>query len=229
MGKQKGSKKKMKATAKTDALNKKVKKLISIQQEHKYFNVLVTPVVGTTWVLNPFTLIPQTNTDIGRSGDRLHMTNVRLRATIIKDPDSDQLQDYVRIVVFQWRPNNGTVGGIPPTPGQIFLDEPGLGTPTIRSFYSHDTRRQYSILWDKTYTLSGGSLLAASVSASYTDSLVRYLNTSIPLKKAAKDIQFIAGSTDGDHHLYVATCGTDAPGSANPAVRLNFKTDFTDS
>jgi len=195
-------------------MKKQVKMILSKQVETKYHLYSLSAGSATTSAaLASMTAIPQGDTDITRDGDRLYLKKVYIRGFIAVG----DITNVVRMVVFQWKP------ATTPTASDVFLTGPS-GSIDVFSHYSHDTRQQFKILHDRTFTMIGNG---GAPEEPYTPVSTRKFSMIIS-RKFNRQQQFIAGGTTGTNQLYVVYL-SDSFASPNPAVTITAKTMFTDS
>jgi len=195
---------------------KQVKKLVQDPMEHKFFTANFSPVMGITSAPQSLSLIAQGDTDSTRDGDSLTLKSMYLSGVLEKNAADLRATQYIRIVLFQWHPNSLN---IVPTAAQLFLTDPPSGTINYNSYYIKDNRDQFTILFDRTYLLTG--LIAGGNST--TTSAVKF-KANISLKRCKKHLQYNAGATTGTQQIYGMTLGVAA---ANPvliqaATRINY-------
>lgn len=180
---------------------KQVKSLITRGEEIKFY--VSSNAVATTATAQIFDIFApaQGLTDSQRVGDEVKLKKIRAHLQFIKDTASTAVFDFVRVIFFQWRPSSSFLA---PTPGQLLLTDPSLGAISHRSFYSVDTQHEYSILKDKTYVFSG------SAGTAWTNGLIKQHNFRVPLKRAAKNVQFQATTVEGSHKIYCLIIGANA-------------------
>lgn len=197
-----------------------VKTLIGRNLENKFFIANYTGSVSTTPDLQPIAFPAQGTTDNNRIGDEIKMKSLRIHLQILKNSAATTSFEFVRFVIFQWRPSSQFLA---PSAAQLFLTDPSTGAISYRSFYSVDTKAEYSILYDKTWTFNGLPL-------DLTHQFNQYHNFNVSLRKAAKNIQFHAALTTGSHQLYYYIIGATAAGAGNlPAFNMSSQLFYSDS
>lgn len=198
-----------------------VSRIVNRKFEKKYHIDGVDFLPGTSWVFDRMTDVPQSttaSTDITRIGDLITLKNLRIRISIFPNPLNVIRYRYVRVVIFQWKPNSALAA---PVATALFQTDPVPGTITYNSFWGRDTRTQYKVLFDRTFILSGDT------TAGYTESLVRQVNTFVPMRKMIKDLRFSASGLEAANHLYIGTIADTSVGG--PTVKCAWYIDFTDA
>lgn len=201
---------------------KQVKQIINKNLELKYYDATLGPFgQPNTWQISGISSIPQGQTDSSRIGDKLKMTRWQLRVQF--DLSGGSLADatnHLRFVCFQWKPF--TI----PVVADIF--NLGLGAAEDNfSFYQHDKKANYHILFDREYFLAGNGFLDTNDIASVGCCTSKYVFLSIPLKRAIKQIDYIAGGVTGNNKLYIATC-SDSSVTPHPVISIQSHIEFYD-
>lgn len=202
---------------------KQVKRIVGRNEELKYLPTVQAfaglPLPTNTWSFVDLSLVPQGDGDSTRDGDRLKFHDLQFR---YQWSSNGGVKDYCRIVIFQWHPNNVPVAS-PPAANALFLNGVIGGGADYTSFYSHDSRQQFKILYDHVVTLTYS---VASTTA--TDIVHFYKTVRIFGKKVNKMMQYVSGSTAGTNHIYVAYCIDKAVGGATPTLQFNSKFNYHD-
>lgn len=197
-----------------------VKRLIRGVQEQKFFAAGVTGTADTAGAMATILAPAQGITDTNRSGDEIRIHRCQIKLQLIKGLTATTAYEYVRFVVFQWKPNTNN---LVPTANQLFLTDPTTGTVTYRSFYSVDTQHQYRILYDKVFVMNGLPL-------DLTHQWSKFVNIHVPLKKAAKNVQFYNAGVTGENTLWYYIIGVNALGATNvPTFNFTSFVWYTDS
>jgi len=219
-------------------LNKRQKRQVSVmihrEQELKYFffrraaaNVTTTPLIDFT----PFD-VPQGDADNTRDADRLRWCGtMEINLQIVNGLGATaDIYNNVRFVVFQWHPTT-TGTPYPATNGtDVFMTGPS-GSVDIYSVYNHDTRQNYTILYDRVFTTigCGNNGVATGANVGVTDMTTTGVHQlRIPLTKARKNVQFVAGGLQGTNRLglfYVS----DSALATHPTLAFMSKVFFRDS
>lgn len=160
-------------------------------------------------------------TDTTRIGDRVTLTKMELRICIEQRAFAGaQVGQTNRVIIFQYKPviaaaaltnADADVSSI------LAVGPSAAGTADYNSLspYQHDTRNDYHILWDRSFSQADGSY----------DSGTKTIVMRVPLKRAMKNISFIGGSLFGGHHIYIMVLGL-APELVSyftMNARVNFK------
>lgn len=197
-----------------------VKRIVNKRRELKYYTYTYSGIsVTTTGALTglPFD-IPQGITDKSRVGDQYELCGkIDMRLQV----NANDVFNQMRFIIFQWK----GVSTIAPKPDitDVLLVGPS-GIVDVHSSYAHDTRSSYTILFDKTFTPIGNG------TANYplTTSSVINRRFLISLKKAAKDVDLIAGGGQGKNRLFFFYI-SDSSAALHPTFTASIKTVFRDS
>lgn len=157
-----------------------VRKALQKNMELKYDNTNYTTAQDFSWtVTNLSSGVSQGTTDLTRIGDVITNKYLDIRGSLSPGDSTN----FFRIVVYFVK--NGTDATLPfETDGSV---------QSVVSHYSHDYRKRYRILWDKTFTLSQAGKNAAV-----------YFKKRIQLRNV--ETQFAsAGTTSVQNCLMMAT------------------------
>lgn len=201
--------KKSLSTVEKKQVKKIVKKQININSETYHHNVMLnyTNLLAGGVTITDLTLVPQGDLDVERTGDRIKTMSFLCRMTLQKTAVGSDPSVSVRIMFVIWKPNDV------PVIADILNAGPS-GSQDPLSEYNHDTKQQYTILYDKRFTLIPG-----------TDVLRRNITIK---RKYAKFIQFVNASTVGTNHLYLVTL-TDASGATLPQIAYHNRIYYKDN
>lgn len=196
---------------------RQVKKIVNIGRETKYINFVQPGTAISNVPLAPqlICVIPQGLTDSQRDGDRI-MLKPRLYMTynaVVGDATN-----YVRFLVFQWKPLNNPV----PTAADVLLTG-SSGSIDFTSQYHHDARQLYKIMYDKVHRLAGNGSAATTPSTSITTIFQKVI-----LKIPAKQQQYDSAGVNHTNALYLVTV-SDSAVIPHPQYSATVKTLFTDS
>lgn len=174
---------------------KQVKKLIINSGETYHHDVTVAygTDVGTTTNFTDLTNISQGDGDGERLGDRLRPKSLKIQLYANGGGASatSSTIGLMRIMVIRWKPDTANQALTSNT--QI------LETADANSLLLRDEteRRKFSVLWDKTFRLSGDSA-----------NTQHHLQISKWLKLAKTPVIYNEGLTTGSNKLYVLVVGT---------------------
>lgn len=128
-----------------------------------------------------------------------------------------------RIIFFQYLADSSVAGK--PTIADLFNVSIANSGSTYGTFsaFDIDYARTYRVLWDS-WCLTYGA------PAGYVATLgcVHHGMSSIPLKHAQRDINFQAGATTGNNHIFLMVT-SDQGNATNPEISYNLDVRFTDS
>lgn len=198
------------------ATKKYVIKKIRQQIETKYLDIQLSPGFTVDWsgsVFSQLTNIQQGLTDSQRVGDSVKIRSVKIKINITKQ-DAANEDDHVRICIFQWYPNTALLA---PTAAMLF-PAAFIGTgnaPTMP--WRYDTRDQYGILYDKTFSISS------------SDAKSKAWNFKPNLKFAKKTVQFDAATTSAANHLYLIMFNSSSAAASTTTVGYNSRLFYDDA
>lgn len=211
-----------------------VKRMIGENIELKYVNSYLTSAASTsTPIITGCTDVAQGDGDSDRNGDRLKLVGtLELRARMQSDiatGDVTQSVSYIRMILFQWHPTSESGGATEPTAANVLLNGPS-GAPDILSFYNHDQRQNFAILYDEVHKLTGIAYGAASA-ISGNSGICQYVSRKVPLaKKVRAQMQYQAASTvTATNHIYMMTMSNLAADAQNPTLIWNVKIFYRDA
>jgi hypothetical protein len=193
-------------------VNAVVTNKLTKERELKYIRttLAVNSAVSTTAVIQDLTSISLGDTDTTREGDQVTVTN--LQGIMVADiATSDVTADdtnTIRVIIFQW------YSATTPTAAEI-LENP-VGADHVTSFYRHDTRFQYNILYDELFSLSRNG--------------PANLHAKFEIKSGFRPkIQYIAGSSFvGQNKIYILYV-SDSGAIEHPGLGFTIKTSYHDS
>jgi len=197
--------------------------------EIKQVNVSARGVVfytGTAGsLLLDVTAIAQGATGATRVGDMATLQKLLFRYSIYNALGAgSNLNLNSRIIFFQYLADSSVAGK--PTIADLFNVSIANAGTTYGAFSAFDVdyARTYRVLWDSwclTYGAPGGFLTAYGSG--------HHGMASIPLKRAQRDINFQAGATTGNNHIFLMVTSDEATAAANPSISYNLDVRFTDS
>lgn len=223
-----------KSKKENDVLSKKerkaVKKLIRKEQEVKFHIPFENAAnMDSTPIIIGCTDISAGTTDNTRIGDKLRLTEkMFFKYTMNVDVGNDAAQQVIlcRLVLFQWHPTTQSGGATEPAASDVFINGPS-GAVDSQSFYNHDKKQDYTILYDKCITMVGPG---TSTSNAYNPSMIKNGFKIVSLKKARKNLQFVATSgVTATNHIYLMYLANVANDLQNPLLTWSAQIFYTDS
>jgi hypothetical protein len=184
-----------------------IKKLISAQQEHKFFEIRNAFGVTYAGTVTSLSDVPQGDTDSTRDADTLMPTSLVMRFGMTVGDTTN----FFRVIIFRWHSALSV-----PTVVQV-LQNASSSTGGVYSDFNHDLRSNFQVLFDKTFTLG---------TTAVTSNQVVFFNKT--LKMARKPIQYTSGSTSGSDKIYFLAI-SDSAAIPNPTWNYAFRLNFTDS
>lgn len=158
------------------------------QTELKYqvSNLNETTTAGTGAIAKIMT-IAQGDTDSTRDGDALFIKGLRINGRVkFNNAMGALLTQYVRLLVFQWFPDDGTA----PTVANI-LNTTGTDSESLYGITNMDRNDQYKILFDRTYEVDS------------VGNPARAFKRKLRIPKRHRRQKFIAAGTDGSNQIYL--------------------------
>lgn len=150
----------------------------------KYFDVEVVGSVTATASYNVLTSVAQGVAQSQRIGDKVRVVKIDIHLSLVT-ANSD-VYNTVRLVWFRWTPNTAAL-----TPGATsILENPT--TQGTRSHYNYEGRKEYHILKDMFFGMTG-------TSTNPTPGSLRVERMSI---RCDHDVVYNLGATTGCNHVY---------------------------
>jgi len=146
-----------------------------------------------------------------RIGDTIFFNKMWLNYTI-NAANTDVLSS-ARIILFQWHPNSGLVA---PTVATILM----LVSLNVLSMYDWQYSNQFTILYDRMHSFAG-------TATNPTASSNQCVSVQIPLGKARKRAEFVAGSANGSEQIYILFI-SDSAVIPYPVLNWVSRITFTD-
>lgn len=190
--------------------------LMKHQQELKYqtSNLNETTTAGTGAIAKIMT-VAQGDSDSARDGDALYIKSLRVKGRVkFNNSMGALLTQYVRLLVFQWYPDDGTA----PTVANI-LNNSGTDAEGIYGITNIDRNDQYKILMDKTFQVDS------------VGNPARQFKKKLRCPKRHRKQKFIAGGTDGSNQIYLLYISDTLSTTAGVVPTFTMQTfmSYTDS
>lgn len=203
-----------------------VNRMIDRKEELKFLAAALTGAASTsTPVITGIIDNAQGITDSEHVGDGIDLNgHIELRVLMQTDNTGDvtQANAFIRVIMFQWHPTAQSGGATEPGPGDVLLSS----TPSMLTFYNHDQRQNYTIIYDEVFALSGLVTAAGTVADSSHIVAVRSFSTA----RLRKHIQYVAASsTTMSNGLYLMTFSNLAADAQNPSIAWGSKVFYRDS
>lgn len=208
---------------------KQVKRIVNVSQETKFLDTpILTTAISTTPTISDLSIVPQGQTDNTRGGDRIKWYNqALLRYTFLGAESAivlaNDIYNQVRLIIFQFHPS--AVAGTTPVASQILLPGPTTFID-IHSHYSHDGKQDFTILYDKTFTMVNNFKDTAAGYTTYMANHVKYVNLRLNLKRARKQVQYVGAGINGTNKIYemvISDSGATPFPSFTRQARLYYK------
>lgn len=185
---------------------RKVRKVMQSVQEKKYWPYTSNISVSSAGYLLHLTNIAQGDSDTTRDGDALNLKSILINLSAA----AGDTYNIMRYTIFQWLPSS-SLSVATPTLGDIYQD---TTTPVISTF-AHDSRKNYRILYDTSFTVD-------------TDFPNKVKHIRIYGKKLIRQVQYVGGTVVGNNNVYMWAV-SDSGAATHPSVTYVGKTNFTDS
>lgn len=211
IGSRKGYSKKAKIVVQTKkpvTFAKRVTNVVNRKKETKYHTNLAADDTfgnndpGTNRItLEDLTDVAQSagnSTDTTRIGDQIEIVGLKLKYLLAFNTSATYNDTVNRVIIFQWKGDEALT-----TADAFRVLQPGpsaAGTQDYNSLshYAHDYRHMVNILYDKSFAMSDS---AANPKTLFCDV------KNISLKKAKKNIDYLAAGTGGINHIYIMVVG----------------------
>lgn len=183
----------------------------NVELKQHFFNSALSYPVGGAWDSQVISFVPQGQTNITRTGDRLRMKSLTFTLSM-SEPAlavTSATSGFVRFIIGQWFPLISSA----PSAGDVLDNLVEYDSP-----YAMDTRSQYKILWDKTIPIAALNELSRNV---YHQTL--YFNDQ------HANVQCTSASVNGTNHLFIMSTASHAGGSNTVVGRFQGTLRFTDS
>jgi len=172
----------------------------------------------TSFTFLSLTDVPQAaanSTDQTRIGDFIRAQSLDLRITVVRNPVTSNVVEYVRWIILQ---RHAQFSKDPPTGTNTFLNDPSVGSINFRSHFIIDGKSLFTVLHDETIVMTGLT--------STTEGAVERI-VSISLASARKKMDYINGSTtDGIDNIFLGYCCNTI--TTPPTMTMGAKFVFTD-
>lgn len=193
-----GGSKKMAAIA--TKVYKRMEKKVT---EEKYWDVLFNS-VGIDYGGSSFSLcdVPQGDGDSTRDGDKLCPVGLKIKLLLTLADTTNT----IRLILVRWIPSTSSLsyGGV---------IQNGTGTSySVAGQYQHDTRKQFKVLWSRSYALSSNRPQVI-------------VNKYVRLQK--RQISYVSASTTGTNKLFLLAI-SDSAAAAHPTIGGYTRLDYTD-
>jgi len=169
-------------------------------REAKYLTSGGTNVFGTTsFTYSSVCDVPQGTGDSARIGDVLEPFRLHFILHLVRNPATSNVDEVIRIVVFQWKPQFSLQA---PTSNVLWKNDPIASAVTVFSEWIKDARSSFIVLFDRRVLMTG--LTATTEGA-------RAIAFHVHLRKALKEVQYVAGSTtDATNKIFIGTASSTA-------------------
>jgi hypothetical protein len=193
-----------------------VRSLIAVAQEFKFFDSKVyataTTSSGQQYAVSA---IPQGDTDSNRDGDQVNLQRLEIYfATFLQGTGgTNDFTDTVRLIVYRWHPMSTAAA---PVPANV-LQDTSVAESIAMSNYSWDNRKDYTILFDKHFDLSGNGPSQLSCTLKKT------------WKPPGLPAHFSAGSTSLQSNGIFVIVASDSLVATHPLFNLYVRTVYSDA
>jgi len=202
-------------------IRSEIKKIEQENTEMKYKDTYVNVGVTSSSSINPITNIIQGDGQSERVGDDLCVKKIEMRLVGNYSFTSVVLlQDIfvnLRLIIFRWKVSTTVVS---PTTGMILENQPSWN---ILSPYNYSLRKNYTILYDETFYLTG-FYNGTTLNVVPTDTSIKLIQRIIYVNKK---VTFVTNTVNGEGHIYYLLF-SDSTTTPHPEVRVSFRTYYTD-
>lgn len=172
------------------------------------------------------TAIAQGNTGATRVGDMCTLQSLDYQFWIYNQFGATaNLTTITRIIFFQYMADSSVAGK--PTIADMFnVSNANVGvTYGSHSAFDIDFARTYRVLFDRKY-LTVGTAAAPTSTIVGVPVMGRH---KIPIARAQRELNFQAGSTNGNNHIFMLVTSDQASNTLNPLISYNLDVRFVDS
>lgn len=204
-----------------------VKRIIGRNEEIKYHTTFYAGQKFGNWdggVNNYISIIDlstvaQGQTDSTRIGDQINITSLEMRMQIRQASFGLAGRDETtsRMIIFQYKAQTALTNADIALLLNIGPSEAGaVAEYNSLSVYQHDYTKLFNVLFDHSYAMN-------DIAGSEKGGLTKVFRVN--LKRARKQIRYIAGGTTGIYHIYLCLIGLwpDDKTTATGTVRMFFK------
>ncbi len=193
---------------------KQVKNLISRVQEKKHrLEYSTGSSAHSTGQIIDLLDLSQGDTNYTRDGDELMLKSLKFRFHLLRESGST-LGDSVRMILFQWKPDNAQDV---PTIGQILEDSTNV--PYLSPIDTHH-KDKFNVLMDRL------TLLSPLGTTNERKSFWKTVN----MKRVIKRVRYNPGASTGKNLVYLMLIGTQSSAGAEETfVRYYGDISFSDS
>lgn len=172
------------------------------------------------------TAIAQGNTGATRVGDMAVLQQLSFQYWIYNSSGATaNLTTITRIVFFQYMADSSVAGK--PTLADMFnVSNANVGaTYGAFSAFDIDYARTYRVLSDKKVETFGCAVAPTAIVYGISQ-MGRY---SVPLSRAQRELNFQAGATTGNNHIFMLVTSDQQTTALNPLISYNLDVRFVDS
>jgi hypothetical protein len=173
---------------------------------------LLATSITATGTVSALVNIPQGTAQSDRISDVVYLRRLILNLQVTA-ANSD-VYSHSRVIFFQWRPN---VGLIAPTVTDV------LSTPSTNSYLSlinYDFRRNFTILWDKTFSCAGTATVPTNVSDHVITNEV--IDIHLPW------LEYTAGSSSASANTIYVLFISDSAAPPYPIIQFSTRLFYSD-
>jgi len=202
------------------AVNFQVKKAIQNEAEKKFvdFSAATANLVNTQVQV---TAIPAGTSDNQRVGDRVRILGFRIRFNYAINQTNNPL-DVFRLIVYQWHSDNLFPPTLDGTVGSGIFQNTATGMAGLIQPYNHDNGKNFTIVYDKMFTLNPNG--NEQVTKNFRIGLSKRR-----VKRFAKDVvSYHAGGNMGTDQWYVAFLAAASGATTGGPLNYQIRTYFTD-
>lgn len=188
----------------SEQVKQKIKRMISIRQEKKIHQVVVTGAMPSLGSFNHVSAISQGDTDLTRDGDNLYVKSIHWSwSCVVADATN-----WIRLTLFQWHGDNNSN---PPANADLWQT---VSLEGQFSAFRKDTKSLYTIVYDRVFSLDTYNAIKSGRVNLY--------------KGFRRNLSYLAGTSTGMNQLYTLIT-SDSGVTSHPALTSMVTVIFTDS
>lgn len=189
-----------------------------VRPEYKYRDQYQASTVSAGWMNllpRPLTYISQGDSNSERIGNKCKLHSIRLRGEILVDDSTN----IIRMMVIKFGRTDGNTIGV----DDVLTDANATSPQHLFSNYARNGTQPYTVLWDKTWKLAGGTANPDDA----TSSTVKVFDFTIKLKGRQQSLYYKLDSdtTPSSGYTYCIAASDSLLGG--PSVYLNSRIIFS--
>lgn len=207
----------------------RVKQVVGRRQEQKYWDVAASDVLSDVGAIGKFTSVSQGDTASTRDGNVIYFQSLRITFRVLSNlaatiaSDNYSANPVCRIIVFQYKPNDGTA----PVIGNLLAN---ANTPVnLISPYNQLYKQQFKILYDKRFVLRSPGLQQTSGTDDGVIPTQMSWSILIPGRKCNRKMTYATTATTGTNQIYYCFLSDMEDTADEPTAYFYSRLLYTDS